>query len=1082
MKTSTSAASFRKLLAPLCAAILSALLATSSNAQTTTNTFSSAGTTNWVCPPNVFTVNVECWGAGGAGGGARGQSTAPASRAAAGGGAGGAYARSASIAVTPGTSYTVVVGSGGVASTNNGVSVAGGDSWFSTQSTIIAKGGAGANSLVTSGSDLTSAGGSGSTNGSIGDVVFAGGNGAAGFSPSATNGTGYSGGGGSSGGISTTGNNASTTTGGSAPAGGGAGANGRTSGGNAGIAATQVGGGGGGAWAAASTTQRAGGSGAAGQVRLVYTVTASPSVNTTGSLIPFSTEAGTASAVQTFNATGANLTQNITVTAPADFEIATDGATFGDTATITQSGGSASGTISVRIKATATVGAKSGNIILSSAGATDANVPVSGTVNAVGTPVVNLSTSSISNLSTSVGIASAATNYVVTGTNLGTTNVTITPSQPFLEIGTNGSTFSSTVDLSPTDGAVSNTVFLRVAAANVVTNYNATISHVSGSASNSLAVTGAITNLPPVLSVSTNTLSGFTTTTNVASAAQTFTVTGSNLTTNVSVGAPTGFQVANDGTTWDTNTTLAPVSGIVSNTVFVRMGASSVTGPVSGNVTVASTGVAQRTVAVNGLVESPSVPGQVYWNFNSATPTSGTNGEYAAWTFGPLTQGNNLGTTTLFTSTSASSGYTNPFGVVASGSTNAGAAARTGAFNADSNAFFEVQVVVPSNTTTLITNISFGSRSTGTGPAAYSIRSSADGFAVDVATNALTTNSAWTMNVAPVAIALSNGTNRVRIYGYAGSGNASSNTANWRIDDLTLALAAGDGPTPIPPTITSKNAFSGTVGVAFSNDITATGDAPIGFSGTSLPGGLSVASGGAITGTPTAAGTFNATLTATNTAGTNNQAVIFTISKGAVSITTPPTASSLVQGQALLDSFLSGGSASVAGTFAWTDPGIIPPVGTTSYGVTFTPTDAANYDTAATNASVTVLSAYQAGYSNWLTEFQLDPQVTSGPTAGAPNADPDNDGFSNASEYAFGTNPTVPNGALLATSSSNSVFRSSWAGPASGVSYAVQFSTNLSTMTFSNDPTITIESVGGVMSFTNQATGNKFFRVRATSN
>jgi hypothetical protein len=286
----------------------------------------------------------------------------------------------------------------------------------------------------------------------------------------------------------------------------------------------------------------------------------------------------------------------------------------------------------------------------------------------------------------------------------------------------------------------------------------------------------------------------------------------------------------------------------------------------------------------------------------------------------------------------------------------------------------------------------------------------------------------------------------------------------------------------IPPTITSTNAFSGTVGVAFSNDVTATGDAPIGFSGTALPGGLSVASGGAITGTPTAAGTFNATLTATNAAGTNNQAVTFTIAKGAVSITTPPTASGLVQGQALLDSLLSGGSASVPGTFAWTDSSIIPPVGTTSYDVTFTPTDAANYNTATTNASVTVLSAYQAGYSNWLTEFQLDPLVTTGPTAGAPNADPDGDGFSNASEYAFGTNPTVPNGALLTTTSSNSIFRSSWNGPASGVTYGVWSTTNLASTAFTNDPTAPILTNGGELSFTNQATGNKFFRVRATSN
>jgi hypothetical protein len=725
-------------------------------------------------------------------------------------------------------------------------------------------------------------------------------------------------------------------------------------------------------------------------------------------------------------------------------------------------------------------GATTGKITVEVAGEPTATSATDFTVLAPNTPIITLSTNTITGLSTVTGTNSVATNYTVTGTNLGATPITVTPDSALIEIGTNSTDFTNSLSLPSVGGVLTNSIWVRVAATNVATNYNATISHVSGSANSSLAVSGAITAPVPVLAVSTNTLSGFTTTTNVASAAQTFVVTGSNLTTNVTVGAPTGFQVANDGTTWATNTTLTPVSGSVSNTISVRLAASSVSGAFSGNVTVASTGATQRTVAVSGSVETPSVPGLVYWNFNTATPTSGTNGDYASWTFGPLTQGNNLGTTTLFTSISASSGYTNPFGVVASGTTNAGAAARTGVFSAASNAFFEVQVVVPSNTTTSITNISFGSRSTGTGPAAYSIRSSADGFAADVATNALTTNSTWAMNVAPVAIALSNGTNTVRIYGYAGSGNASSNTANWRIDDLTLALAAGVGPTPTPPTITSTNAFSGTVGVAFSNDITATGDAPIGFSGTDLPGGLSVASGGAITGTPTAAGPFNAILTATNAAGTTNQAVTFTIAKGTVSIISAPTASALVQGQTLASSTLSGGSASVLGTFAWTDSSIIPPVGTTSYGVTFTPSDAANYNTATTNASVTVLSAYQAGYISWLTGYQLDPLVTTGPTAGAPNADPDGDGFSNASEYAFGTNPKVPNGALLTTSSSNSVFTASWSGPASGVSYGVQFSTNLSTMAFSNDPTITIESVGGVMSFTNQATGNKFFRVRAS--
>ena len=72
----------------------------------------------------------------------------------------------------------------------------------------------------------------------------------------------------------------------------------------------------------------------------------SPTVTTSVSTLPaFSTTAGMASAAQTFSATGSNLTADVEVTAPAGFEVASDGTNFGGTATITQSGGSASGTV-----------------------------------------------------------------------------------------------------------------------------------------------------------------------------------------------------------------------------------------------------------------------------------------------------------------------------------------------------------------------------------------------------------------------------------------------------------------------------------------------------------------------------------------------------------------------------------------------------------------------------------------------------------------------------------------------------------------------------------------------------------------
>ena len=90
------------------------------------------------------------------------------------------------------------------------------------------------------------------------------------------------------------------------------------------------------------------------------------------------------------------------------------------------------------------------------------------------------------------------------------------------------------------------------------------------------------------------------------------------------------------------------------------------------------------------------------------------------------------------------------------------------------------------------------------------------------------------------------------------------------------------------------------------------------------------------------------------------------ISKARPTISSAPTASAITQGQTLASSILSGGTGSVAGTFAWTTSSTIP-LSTASYPVTFTPTDGANYNTATTSVSVTVNSATPTGasFTSW---------------------------------------------------------------------------------------------------------------------
>ena len=103
---------------------------------------------------------------------------------------------------------------------------------------------------------------------------------------------------------------------------------------------------------------------------------------------------------------------------------------------------------------------------------------------------------------------------------------------------------------------------------------------------------------------------------------------------------------------------------------------------------------------------------------------------------------------------------------------------------------------------------------------------------------------------------------------------------------------------------------------------------------------------------------YSVTFTPTDTEHYNaiNVPVKLTVNKAMSSITSTPAASAITYGQMLSESILSGGSGSVAGSFAWTDGATKPSVSdsnTTAYSVTFTPIDN-NYAPSTTTVTLVV--------------------------------------------------------------------------------------------------------------------------------
>ena len=256
-----------------------------------------------------------------------------------------------------------------------------------------------------------------------------------------------------------------------------------------------------------------------------------------------------------------------------------------------------------QINATVPAGATTGEITVTGTGGTDITTDLF-TISGANSPALLLSVSSLSGFSAAAGTASSSQSYTVSGSNL-TGAITVAAPADY-EISLNNSSYASSQNLNPTSGTLSATpVYVRLSSLALAGSPSGLITHTGGGAiSQNLTVAGTVTSLVPALSLSTSSMTGFSTPLGTASSSQSYTLSGSNLAGNVVVAAPTGYELSLDNSSFGVSRTLVPVGGNISVSVYVRLSTTAALGSVAGTVTHIGGGATSVDLSVSGTVLS----------------------------------------------------------------------------------------------------------------------------------------------------------------------------------------------------------------------------------------------------------------------------------------------------------------------------------------------------------------------------------------------------------------------------------------------------------------------------------------------
>ena len=515
----------------------------------------------------------------------------------------------------------------------------------------------------------------------------------------------------------------------------------------------------------------------------------------------------------------------------------------------------------------------------------------------------------------------------------------------------------------------------------------------SGIGIDNISVTGTAAATPTITGAATAT--AFTTTYGTASAAQTFAVSGSNLTANLVATAPTGFEVSSDGTTYGSTATFTQTSGSASGSLRIRLAANAaVSGTYnSQNIVLSSTGAS----SVN--ITTASSGNSVSQKALTITGASATNRAYNASTTVAVSGGSLVGVESGDSANVTLGG--SPTGTVATATVGDGKAVTVTGYSISGSASGNYSLTQPTGLTVNITQKALtitGASATNRAYNATTTVAVSGGSLVgvesgDTANVTLSAASA----TGTVATADVGNSKAVTVTGYSISGSASGNYSLTQPTGLTVNIT--QKALTITGASATNRAYDASTTVAVSGGSLVgvesgdTANVTLGGSPTGTVATATVGDGKAVTVTGySISGSASGNYSLSQPTG-----LTVNITKATPSITAAPTASAINFGQTLASSNLSGGTASVAGSFAFTTPSTAPGVGTASQDVTFTPTDTTNYNTASTSVSVTV-NAVAPGAPTLGAITAGDGQLSVAFTA------PASDGGAAITDYEYSTN------------------------------------------------------------------------------